>query len=749
MQVIKRNGEYENVDFNKITIRLSKLIKQMNSQIDPIIVAQKVCNAIHDKITTHDLDELASEISISLSTIDPDYGKLAAYIIISDLQKQSKSHSFIDITKQLYAKNFVSDEYLDIVNEHLHTIDKHIDYSKDFDFDYFAIKTLQKSYLYKINKNTIECPQDLFMRVSIGIHGNDIVNIIKSYNLLSSKYFIHATPTLFNSGSNKPQLASCFLMGMEDNIDSIYKTLSDCAKISKWAGGIGLWIHDIRSTGSSIRGIKGASSGIVPMLKVFNDTARYVNQEGKRPGSFAIYLSIEHPDIFDFLDLRKNTGDEEVRARDLFYGIWISDLFMKRVQENGKWSLFCPHICPGLSDVYGTDYENLYLTYESKNMASRVINAQELWFAICTSQIETGTPYILYKDSINNKSNQKNLGTIKSSNLCCEIVEFTSPDEVAVCNLASICLPTFVENNYFNFQKLQEVVQHVTFNLNKVIDRSWYPIPETKTSNTRHRPIGIGVQGLSDVFMLLKYPFDSPEAKTLNKQIFECMYFSSLTESNNLAKLYGPYSSFVGSPASNGTLQFDMWNITPSTDYDWTSLKSNIKQHGLRNSLLLAPMPTATTAQIMGNNECFEPITSNIYLRRTSAGEFVVLNKYLVKDLQSQQLWSKQMKDLIIANHGSIQNINNISQETKNLYKTSWELSQRTLIDLAADRGAFICQSQSLNLFIPNPSIKILTSMHFHSWKQGLKTGIYYLRTKPAANPIQFTIDPTCEACSA
>jgi ribonucleoside-diphosphate reductase alpha chain len=568
---------------------------------------------------------------------------------------------------------------------------------------------------------------------------------------MSDKKFIHATPTLFNSGTPRPQLASCFLMGMEDNISDIYKTLTDCAKISKWAGGIGLWIHDIRSAGSSIRGIKGACTGIVPMLKVFNDTARYVNQEGRRPGSIAIYLAMEHPDIFDFLDMKKNTGDEEMRARDLFYAVWIPDLFMKRVKENGKWSLFCPHDCPGLSDLYGEEYAQKYIEYENANMAKKQVDAQTLWFALCNSQIETGTPYVLYKDAVNNKCNQKNLGTIKSSNLCCEITEYTNSEEVAVCNLASLCLPTFVKDSKFDFEELGAAVKQLVINLNSVIDRSYYPVPEAERSNKRHRPIGIGVQGLADTYMMMKYPFESNEACTLNKQIFETIYYYAVTESNKLAKTHGAYETFQGSPASQGILQFDMWNVTP-TMYDWEVTKTNVKKYGLRNSLLVAPMPTATTSQIMGNNECFEPITSNLYLRRTIAGEFVVVNKHLVNDLMTLGLWNAQMKDQIVYHRGSIQNINTIPENMKKLYKTSWELSQKVIINQAADRGAFVCQSQSMNLFVPKPTLKLLSSMHFYAWEKGLKTGIYYLRTKPASNPIQFTIDPKsteCESCSA
>jgi ribonucleoside-diphosphate reductase alpha chain len=606
----------------------------------------------------------------------------------------------------------------------------------------------------KYEGSIVERPQDMFMRVSIGIHGDDINAILETYGLMASKFFTHATPTLFNSGSKKPQLASCYLVGMEDDsIKGIYNTLSDCAMISKWAGGIGLHIHNIRSKGSSIRDSKGACSGIIPMLKVFNDTAKYVNQEGKRPGSIAIYLQIDHPDIFDFLELRKNSGDEENRARDLFYAVWIPDLFMKKVKAKGDWCLFCPHDCPGLADVYGEEYESLYDKYENENKFKQKVNAQELWSAICRAQIETGTPYMLYKDAINTKSNQKNVGVIKSSNLCCEIVEYSDKDETAVCNLASMCLPTYVVKNTFDYAKLHDIVKVVTKNLNKVIDRSFYPIEKAKRSNFRHRPIGIGVQGLADVFMLLKHPFDSKEAAEINKKIFETIYHASLCASCELAQIDGVYDSFVGSPMSKGIFQFDMWDNGKdnlSDMYDWNALREDIIKHGIRNSLLVAPMPTASTAQIMGNNEAFEPYTSNIYLRRTLAGEFTVTNKHLMKDLIDRGIWNTQLKDKIIYYDGSIQNIDEIPSELKELYKTSWELSQKCLIDQAADRGVFICQSQSMNLFVPNPSVKTLSSMHFYSWTKGLKTGIYYLRTKPAADPIKFTIDNNeCLSCGS
>ena len=751
MKVIKRDGRHQDVDFNKITTRISKLINEMGSDnVDPIIVAQKVCSSLHDGVTTSELDKLAAEISVALCTTHPDYGVLAGYVSVSDLHKNiGERNNFVKITEELYKNNIVTDEYYSIVIKHSDIIMNNIDYQKDYSFDYFAIKTLEKAYLIKIENKIIERPQDMIMRVCIGIHGDDLSNIISTYEMMSNKYFTHATPTLFNAGTVRPQLASCFLMGMEDNITDIYKTLSDCAQISKWAGGIGLWIHDIRSAGSSIRNIKGACTGIVPMLKVFNDTAKYVNQEGKRPGSIAIYLSVDHPDIFEFLDLKKNSGDEEMRARDLFYAVWVSDLFMERVEKNEKWSLFCPHECPGMSDVYGKEYEAMYIKNERLGLAKKVVNAQDLWFAICNSQIETGTPYVLYKDAANKKSNQKNIGTIKSSNLCCEIIQYTSKDEIAVCNLASICLPMCIDNGEFNYEKLGYITSQVTYNLNKVIDRTYYPVPETERSNKRHRPIGIGVQGLSDVFMKMRIGYDSEEAREVNARIFETIYYHALKMSMEIAKTQGYYETFIGSPASKGILQFDMWGVNAKM-YDWESLKDDIKKYGLRNSLLVAPMPTATTSQLMGNNECFEPITSNIYVRRTLAGEFVMINKYLVEDLLKIGLWSGKMKDKIIYHQGSIQNIVEIPKELKVLYKTAWEMSQKTLINLAADRGAFICQSQSLNLFVPKPSVKILSAMHFYGWKAGLKTGIYYLRTKPAAAPIQFTIDNNiCENCSA
>ena len=758
MKVTKRNGHLEEVNFNKITTRIEKLAKEMNAtSIDPILIAQKVCAAIHENVKTSDLDILASEIAMSMSTIHYEYGTLAGYIVCSDMHKQI-NRNFLDITQCLYDHGFLSEENLKITVKYNDIIKAVIDYSKDYDFDYFALKTLQKTYLQVVDGKIIERPQDMIMRVSIGIHGDDIDSIIETYKYMSDKYFTHATPTLFNSGSVKPQLASCFLAAMQDDsINGIYDTLKECALISKWAGGIGLHIHNIRSQGSSIRKAKGACTGIVPMLKVFNDTAKYVNQEGKRPGSIAIYLQVDHPDIFDFLDLRKNSGDEEVRARDLFYAVWIPDLFMKKAKSNDEeyrqWHLLCPHECPGLSDVYGDEYEALYMKYVTQGKFKKVVDAQELFIAILIAQIETGTPYILYKDAVNKKSNQKNVGTIKSSNLCCEIVEYSDAKETAVCNLASICLPRFVENSTFNYEQLHKIAYTVTKNLNKIIDRSFYPIEKAKISNLRHRPIGIGVQGLADVYMKLKLPFDSNEAKLVNRKIFETMYHGALCASIDLAKLHGVYSSYEGSPISKGLFQFDLWENGTSMltgMYDWDALRSQVLEHGVRNSLLLAPMPTATTSQVMGNNEAFEPYTSNIYLRRTLAGEFTVTNKHLMKDLIDLGIWSPAIKDKIIYENGSIQNIPNIPDDIKSLYKTSWELSQKAIIDQAAERGVFICQTQSMNLFVAKPSIKILSSMHFYSWSKGLKTGIYYLRTKPAADPIKITInEPACVSCSS
>lgn len=758
MRVIKRNGNVEAVDFNKITERIKKLSGEISESIDPIKVAQKVCNSLYDQVTTRELDELSSEIAIALCTEHPDYGVLAAHLCTSNLHKSTVGR-FSTGVRLLRANKLVSDELSEITDTHREEIESIINYDNDYLLDYFGLKTLMKSYLLKVNGEIQERPQDMWMRVSIGIHGNDMDQVRDTYTHMSTLYFTHATPTLFNAGTPFPQLSSCYLVELqEDSISGIYSTLQDCAQISKWAGGIGLHIHKLRSTGSDIRNIKGVCTGIIPSLRVFNATSRYVNQGGKRPGSIAIYLSVDHPDIFKLLDMRKNHGDEEERCRDLFSGIWISDLFMERVEKDEQWSLFCPSKTPvGLQDVYGGEYRELYLRYEADGLYTRRVSAQKLWIAICNAQVETGNPYLLYKDAVNMKSNQQNVGVIKSSNLCTEIVEYTSPDEIAVCNLASIALPKFVDPAAtadglpkFNFEKLHQIVKTVTRNLNRVIDINFYPVDKARRSNMRHRPIGIGVQGLADVYMLFKYPFDSSEAHELNKNIFETIYHASMEQSMELARVEGPYETFAGSPVSRGVFQFDMWGVSQNNDrYDWDALKRNVREHGVRNSLLLAPMPTASTSQILGNNECIEPYTSNIYTRRTLAGEFVVVNKHLIKDLLALGLWNNELKNKIIFHNGSIQVIHEIPDALKRIYKTAWELKQRTLIDQAVDRGRYICQSQSLNLFISQPTIKTLSSMHFYAWKKGLKTGMYYLRTQPAAAPIQFTIAPSCESCSS
>lgn len=757
MQVVKRDHRLEAVDFNKITRRITKLSKEIseNGSIDPIKVAQKVCNSLYDKVTTKELDELSAEIAVSLSTDHPDYGILASRLCTNNLHKNTLGH-FGAVVHRLREHGLVSQRLVDVYEQHSDTILSAIDYERDYLFDFFGLKTLMKSYLLKVSNETVERPQDMLMRVAIGIHGDDMERVLETYEYTSKKYFTHATPTLFNAGTDFPQLSSCYLMEMEDDsISGIYNTLGECAQISKWAGGIGLHIHKLRATGSDIRNAKGVCTGIVPSLRVFNATSRYVNQGGKRPGSIAIYLAVDHPDIFKLLDLRKNHGDEEERCRDLFYGIWVSDLFMERVRNNEKWSLFCPSKIPdSLQELYGDEYKQRYIEYESKGLYTRQVDAQTLWYSICNAQIETGTPYILYKDAINQKSNQKNVGVIKSSNLCTEIMEYTSPDEIAVCNLASIALPMFVrKDRTFDFEALHQIVKCVTLNLNRVIDVNFYPVEKARRSNLRHRPIGIGVQGLADVYMMMGFPFDSPEALHMNELIFETMYHGALERLMELASQEGgPYETFYGSPASQGILQFDMWGAKVSNlRYDWDTLKTSIQTYGLRNSLLMAPMPTASTSQILGNNECFEPYTSNIYLRRTLAGEFVVINKHLVRDLLRIGIWNKTLKDKIVYHNGSVQNIQEIPQSIKNLYKTSWELKQKVLIDQAVGRGKFICQSQSMNLFVARPTIKLLSSMHFYSWEQGLKTGIYYLRTQPAASPVQVTIDPSliCETCSS
>ncbi|WNB17672.1 ribonucleoside-diphosphate reductase subunit alpha [Marivirga arenosa] len=757
MLVVKRDGRRETVKFDKITARIEKLCYGLNlNYIQPIDVARKVINGIYDGVTTQELDNLAAETAASMTVKHPDYSKLSARIAISNLHKTT-SKSFSNTMKRLYTyvdpktganAPLLSKETYGIIKKHAAQLDSAIIYDRDFGYDFFGFKTLERSYLMKVDGKIVERPQHMLMRVAIGIHGEDIESAIKTYNLMSEKWFTHATPTLFNAGTPKPQLSSCFLLTIqEDSIDGIYDTLKQTAKISQSAGGIGLSIHNVRATGSYIKGTGGVSNGIVPMLRNFDMTARYVDQGGgKRKGSFAIYLEPWHADIFDFLNLKKNHGKEEMRARDLFYAMWMSDLFMKRVEANEEWTLFDPNECPGLDEAYGDDFEKLYEKYEREGKGRKTVKAQELWFEILESQIETGTPYMLYKDAANKKSNQKNLGTIKSSNLCTEILEYTSKDEVAVCNLASIALPMFVQKdengqNYFDHEKLYDITYTATINLNRVIDVNYYPVEEARTSNMRHRPIGLGVQGLADAFMLLRYPFDSEESRKLNKEIFETIYFAAMTASKDLAIKEGPYETYKGSPVSKGIFQFDMWGVTPSERWDWTTLKQEVKKNGVRNSLLVAPMPTASTSQILGNNECFEPYTSNIYTRRTLSGEFVVVNKHLMHDLIERGLWNDNMKNKLIAANGSVQDIPEIPEDIKELYKTVWEISQKAIIDMAADRGAYICQSQSMNLFMQDPNFGKMTSMHFYAWKKGLKTGMYYLRSKAATSAIQFTVD--------
>ena len=812
MRVTKRNGELEEIAFDKILTRIKKLGQEASIHINYQQLVMKVIDQLYDTISTTKIDELAAEQCASLSTLNPDYGTLAGRIIVSNHQKNTDV-SFSNVVNDLY--NFydihgnqcplVSLDLWNFVQKFGLELNNMIDYSRDYLIDYFGFKTLERAYLFKKDKKIVERPQHMWMRVSVGIHGdlnnpNALELVKETYDLMSQKYFTHATPTLFNAGTPRPQMSSCYLLAMEDDsIDGIFNTLKDCAKISKWAGGIGLHVHNIRSKGSHIRGTNGISNGLVPMLRVFNNTARYVDQGGnKRNGSFAIYLEPWHADIYDFLEMRKNHGDEELKARDLFYALWVPDLFMERVKEkNGKWSLMCPYECPGLADVYGNDFKILYEKYETEGKFKRSVVARDLWFAILDAQMETGTPYLLYKDAANMKSNQKNIGTVKSSNLCCEIIEYSDDKETAVCNLASIALPAFVDENTkkFNYDKLHKVTKVVTNNLNRVIDINFYPTEKTKRSNFRHRPIGIGVQGLADAFILMDIPFHSEEAKEINKLIFETIYHASLEKSNEIAiqrtkqiknlfdrprdellniideyeysilkrtdhNLLGAYSSFEGSPASQGFLQFDLWSVNPSNRYDWTKLKEAIKTYGLRNSLLVAPMPTASTSQILGYNECFEPFTSNLYSRRTLAGEFVVVNKYLMRELIKLGYWNEQIKNNIIANKGSIQQLNVLPQHIRNKYKIVWEIPMKHIIDMAADRGPFICQSQSLNLWMEDPVYNKLTSMHFYSWEKGLKTGIYYLRRKAKHQAQQFTIEPDakekveeheeiCEMCSA
>ena len=751
MYVVKRDGRRESVKFDKITARIKKLCYGLNPLVTPEKVAMKVIEGLYDGVTTSELDNLAAEVAATNTITHPDYALLASRIAVSNLHKNTKK-SFSETVKDLYEyidpktnekAPLISDEVYSVIKKNADVLDSTIIYDRDFRYDFFGFKTLERSYLLKLNGEVAERPQQMLMRVAIGIHTDDIDSAIETYNYMSEGWFTHATPTLFNSGTPKPQMSSCFLLTTkEDSISGIYDTLKQCAQISQSAGGIGLSIHDIRATGSYIKGTNGTSNGIVPMLRVFNDTARYVDQGGgKRKGSFAIYVEPWHADIFDFLDLKKNHGKEEQRARDLFYALWIPDLFMKRVEENGDWTLMCPHECPGLSDTYGKKFEKLYKKYESEGKGRKTMKAQELWFKILESQIETGTPYMLYKDAANEKSNQKNLGTIKSSNLCTEIIEYTAPDEVAVCNLASIALPKFVIDGKFDHEKLFNVTYRVTRNLDKVIDANYYPVPEARNSNMRHRPIGIGVQGLADAFILMRHAFDSPEAKQLNKEIFETIYYAAVTASKDLAIENGPYETWKGSPISNGVFQFDMWKVKPTDRWEWDLLREEVKKHGVRNSLLLAPMPTASTAQIIGNNECFEPYTSNIYTRRVLSGEFIIVNKHLLRDLVKLGIWNDRLKNKLMASNGSIQNIDEIPENIKELYKTAWEISQKEILDMAADRGAYIDQSQSLNIFMENANFAKLTSMHFYGWKAGLKTGMYYLRTKSATDAIKFTLD--------
>lgn len=769
MFVIKRDGRKEPVKFDKITARIQKLCYGLDASIDPSRVAMKVIEGLFDGVSTSSLDNLAAEIAAMLTTQHSDYALLASRIAVSNLHKntnKSFSKTIANLFEHVDKKTgksapLVSDEIYEIVKSNSESLDGAIVYDRDYRYDYFGFKTLERSYLLKIDGKVVERPQHLLMRVALGIHKTDLQSALESYHLMSERWFTHATPTLFNAGTPNPQMSSCFLMQVkEDSIDGIFDTLKACAMISQSAGGIGMSLHNVRATGSYIRGTGGTSNGILPMLKVFNDTARYIDQGGgKRKGSFAVYLEPWHADIYSFLDLRKNTGKEELRARDLFTALWIPDLFMERVETNGEWSLFCPNEAPGLDECWGEKFNLLYSKYENEGKARKKIKAQELWFKILDSQIETGTPYLLYKDACNQKSNQQNLGTIKCSNLCAEIIEYSSPDEIAVCNLASIALPKFIIDGKFDHQKLFEVVQVVTRNLNRMIDENSYPLEEAKKSNLRHRPMGIGIQGLADTFILMRFPFDSEEARLLNREIFETLYYGALTASKELAKEQGPYDSYKGSPASKGILQYDMWGCLPGPRWDWIKLKEEIAKFGIRNSLLIALMPTASTSQILGNNECFEPYTQNIYSRRVLSGEFVVVNKYLMKELIKLGLWNEEMRQKIFSANGSIQQIMEIPDEVREIYKTVWEVKQKSIIDMAADRGPFICQTQSLNLFIENPTFSKLTSMHFYAWKKGLKTGIYYLRTKAAVDPIKFTveknyakscsIDESCLICSS
>ena len=749
MRVIKRSGRIEDMKFDNVTNRIKNLTYDLSENCDSSKVAQQVFSSMYDNITAQEIDILSAEICIGMITSDPDYEILATRIIASNIQKVCPNNFHLAMRK-LHKAGIITDEVVEVAQK----VKESIKTDRDFEFGYFGLKTLEKSYLQRVDGKLVETPQYMFMRVSIGIHGRDIPSVLETYDKMSQGFFIHATPTLFNAGTPRPQMSSCFLIANKgDSIDGIYGTLTECAQISKWAGGIGMHIHDIRGNKSRIRGTNGQSDGIIPMLRVFNATARYVNQAGRRKGSIAVYIEPWHADIMDFLELRLNQGDEEARCRDLFSGLWIPDLFMKRVEEGGNWSLFCPDKAKGLSDVYGDEFEALYTKYEEEGLANSTVPAAEVWKAILKSQTETGTPYMLYKDACNSKSNQKNLGVIKSSNLCTEIIEYTDKDETSVCNLASIALPKYVnkETKTFDYDKLHEVTKIVTKNLNRVIDRNFYPVETAKRSNMRHRPIGLGVQGLADVFIMCGLAFDCEESRLMNAQIFETMYHASLEASSELAEVDGSYETFEGSPASQGILQPSMWGGEAKYPlmYDWTEMAERVKNKGLKNSLLMAPMPTASTAQILGNNECFEPYTTNIYLRRTLAGEFVVVNKHLVDDLKKAGLWSKEMKDLMVKAGGSIQNIVDIPDDIKKLYKTVWEISQKCIIDMAADRGRFIDQSQSMNLFMESPTMSKLSSMHMYAWKSGLKTGMYYLRSKAKARPIQFSLEPDCVACSA
>jgi ribonucleoside-diphosphate reductase alpha chain len=751
MFVKKRDGRREPVQFDKITARIKKLCYGLNDLVDPTKVAMRVIEGLYDGVTTSELDNLAAEVAATMTVQHPDFALLASRIAVSNLHKATdksfsntmeKLHKYVDPKTNEDAPLLANDVY-DIIQKNADKFDSAIIYDRDFNYDFFGFKTLERAYLLKLNGQIAERPQHMLMRVSIGIHKEDVDGAIETYNLMSEKWFTHATPTLFNAGTPKPQMSSCFLLAMQDDsITGIYDTLKQTAQISQSAGGIGISIHNVRATGSYIKGTNGNSNGIVPMLKVFNDTARYVDQGGgKRKGSFAVYLEPWHADVFDFLDLKKNHGKEEQRARDLFYAMWTPDLFMKRVEQDAEWTLMCPHECPGLYDSYGADFETLYTKYEEEGKGRKTIKARDLWNTILESQIETGTPYMLYKDACNEKSNQKNLGTIRSSNLCTEIMEYTSKDEVAVCNLASLALPKFVIDGKFDHQKLFDITYVATKNLNKIIDNNYYPVKEAENSNFRHRPIGLGVQGLADAFILLRMPFESDEAKQLNKEIFETLYYASMTASKDLAKVDGAYESYEGSPVSQGIFQYDMWGVTPSDRWEWDILKEEVGKYGVRNSLLLAPMPTASTSQILGNNECFEPYTSNIYTRRVLSGEFIIVNKHLLRDLNKLGLWNDELKNEIMLANGSIQDIPEIPQNLKELYKTVWEIKQRNIIDMSADRGAYICQSQSLNLFVESPNFAKLTSMHFHAWKKGLKTGMYYLRTKAARDAVKFTVE--------